>query len=376
MSRWYPVSAITVLFGTFYFWLTGHFPALQIILVFIGIATASHLAVSRIRSLALERMLDVPNERSSHISPTPRGGGMPIVMLALPALVIAMVRSGTFDTRTVAMLAMTLAGIALLGFLDDIRSLGAPVRLLTHVIAAIVVTAAIGPIDAITFATGTSLNLNSLAFPLTVTWIVGLTNAYNFMDGIDGIAGSQALIAALAWTIVGALSANTFLVIIGITLAGGSAGFLSQNWPPARIFMGDVASGFLGFTFAILTVVAAQAEPRAVIAGVLFVWPFVFDTLFTFARRLYRRENVLHAHRSHLYQRLVIAGASHKTVTTIYAILSCICSLVGILIYCGRLEESAAPLVAAAGTAGTIYFMTRRAEKRKEPGLMESRRTA
>lgn len=368
MSRWYPGSAITVLFGTIYFWLTGHFPTLEICLLFVGIATASYVVVAQVRSLALERMLDVPNERSSHSSPTPRGGGISIVILAFPALLIAAFRSPAFGTRTATLMAVTSAGIALVGFWDDIRSLGARIRLLTHVIAAIVATAAIGAIDAVMFAMGTSIDLKWLAFPLTVMWIVGLTNAYNFMDGIDGIAASQALIAALAWTIVGSLSANSFLLIIGIAVAGGSAGFLWHNWPPARIFMGDVGSGFLGFTFAILTLVAARTEPRAVIAGILFVWPFVFDTVFTFARRLYRGENVFHAHRSHLYQRLVIAGASHKSVTTIYATLSCICALAGILVYQGRPGASALPPAVAVGTALAIYLMVRRSEKHRAGG--------
>ena len=138
------------------------------------------------------------------------------------------------------------------------------------------------------------------------------------MDGIDGIAGGQAVVAGLGWAALGWLSDQPLVGILGILLAASSLGFLGHNWPPARIFMGDVGSAFLGFTFAVLAVAAAQRDARLALAGVLLVWPFIFDACFTFLRRLRNGENVFAAHRSHLYQRLVIAGYSHRTVTLLY----------------------------------------------------------
>ena len=111
-------------------------------------------------------------------------------------------------------------------------------------------------------------------------------------------------------------------------LAGSSLGFLGHNWPPARIFLGDVGSAFLGYTLAVLPVIAALLEPRLALAGVLLVFPFVFDTSFTLLRRWRRGENIFVAHRSHLYQRLVIAGYSHRAVTLLYAGLA----LVGVVL--------------------------------------------
>jgi UDP-N-acetylmuramyl pentapeptide phosphotransferase/UDP-N-acetylglucosamine-1-phosphate transferase len=105
---------------------------------------------------------------------------------------------------------------------------------------------------------------------------------------------------------------------MGLLLAAASSGFLLHNWPPARIFMGDAGSGFLGFSFAVLPLLASPENPALLIVGVLLLWPFVFDTTFTLVRRLCRRENVFQAHRSHLYQRLVIAGLSHPAVTLLY----------------------------------------------------------
>jgi UDP-N-acetylmuramyl pentapeptide phosphotransferase/UDP-N-acetylglucosamine-1-phosphate transferase len=109
---------------------------------------------------------------------------------------------------------------------------------------------------------------------------------------------------------------------LGVLVAGSSLGFLGHNWPPARIFMGDVGSAFLGFTLATLAMAGGLPDPRLPLAGVLVVWPFVFDTTFTILRRLRRGENIFAAHRSHLYQRLVIAGWSHRTVTLLYLSLA------------------------------------------------------
>ena len=167
-----------------------------------------------------------------------------------------------------------------------------------------------------------------LGVPLAFFWVVGLTNAYNFMDGIDGLAGSQAVIAGVGWAGLGWLRGEPLVSLLGLLVAGSSLGFLLHNWPPARIFMGDVGSAFLGFTFAALSVLAAQQNPRLAVAGILLLWPFIFDTIGTFLRRLRRRENVFAAHRSHLYQRLVIAGYSHRTVTLLYSGLA----LVGLVL--------------------------------------------
>jgi UDP-N-acetylmuramyl pentapeptide phosphotransferase/UDP-N-acetylglucosamine-1-phosphate transferase len=138
------------------------------------------------------------------------------------------------------------------------------------------------------------------------------------MDGIDGIAGGQALVAGSGWAIIGYMSGETFAGLIGVLLAATSLGFLFHNWPPARIFMGDVGSAFIGFTLAVLPIMAGQRDPRFIIAGVLLVWPFIFDTSFTLVRRMINKENIFEAHRSHIYQRLVIAGYSHRFVTLIY----------------------------------------------------------
>jgi UDP-N-acetylmuramyl pentapeptide phosphotransferase/UDP-N-acetylglucosamine-1-phosphate transferase len=169
------------------------------------------------------------------------------------------------------------------------------------------------------------LNLGWLGLPLTFLWIVGLTNAYNFMDGIDGIAATQAVVVGTGWAIIGFMAHQPPITMMGLLIASASLGFLIHNWPPARIFMGDVGSAFLGYTLAVLPLMAAHvphADARLALMGALLLWPFVFDSSFTFLRRALRGENVLAAHRSHLYQRLVIAGHTHLFVTTLYGVLA------------------------------------------------------
>ncbi len=138
------------------------------------------------------------------------------------------------------------------------------------------------------------------------------------------------MVAGLGWAIIGWLGGQFLIAGIGLVLAASCMGFLGHNWPPARIFMGDVGSAFLGYTFAILPVVTVQYDPRFALAGVLLVWPFIFDALFTFICRILRHENVFTAHNSHLYQRLVATGYSHNKVASLYiglAMLGLVCSV-------------------------------------------------
>jgi UDP-N-acetylmuramyl pentapeptide phosphotransferase/UDP-N-acetylglucosamine-1-phosphate transferase len=167
---------------------------------------------------------------------------------------------------------------------------------------------------------------------LNVIWVVGFTNIYNFMDGIDGLAGSQAAIAGIGWAVLLLALEQKQLGLFAILLAGSSLGFLFLNRPRALIFMGDVGSTFLGFSLAMLPVLvfARLNDPRSLVAGALFVAPFALDGGFTILRRARRGENVFEAHRSHVYQRLNKLGYSHLQITALYALyasLSAGCAL-------------------------------------------------
>ena len=269
--------------------------------VIFGLAwVVSAILVRLIRAWAEHQaILDHPNERSSHTAPTPRGGGIAIVLLTLAG-------SAFWMTPRFAIVAVAAMVIAIVSWIDDLRHLPPALRLGVQILAALPVATLFTPI---------------VWAPLALVWIVGLTNAYNFMDGIDGIAGGQAVVAGLAWAWFGMATQQPLIAAIGLLIAGSSAGFLMHNWQPARIFMGDVGSAFLGFTFASLAVMA-WPNLRLVAAGVLVVWPFVADASFTFLRRALRRERVMEAHKSHIYQRLHQRGLSHAAVAMIYVVLA------------------------------------------------------
>lgn len=294
----------------------------------------SYLSIRGLLHLLNHRRLffDIPNERSSHARPTPRGGGIAIVAITIGGMAVyLLLNSPAWWTAALSYVGGATI-VAIVSWLDDWRSLPYLVRLAAHTVAAAVVILGIGFWEGVGLSAdiGWALPLAVLGPILTLLWIVGLTNAYNFMDGIDGMAGTQAVIGGLAWGIIGFVAGQPPVMVVGLLVAASSAGFLGHNWQPARIFMGDVGSAFLGYTFAVLPLLLAhltEAPRLAAVAlpiGGLIVWLFLFDTLFTFLRRWRHGENLFTAHCTHLYQRLVLSGRSHAAVTTLYAILSSI----------------------------------------------------
>jgi UDP-N-acetylmuramyl pentapeptide phosphotransferase/UDP-N-acetylglucosamine-1-phosphate transferase len=156
---------------------------------------------------------------------------------------------------------------------------------------------------------------------LALLWIVGCINAFNFMDGIDGLAGGQGVVLGLAWLAVGLLMPWPSLQLLGLLLASSSTGFLLHNWAPARIFMGDSGSAFLGYWAA----VAPFCTPRPghlLVPAALIIWPLLFDSGLTLLRRVHAGESLLVAHRGHLYQRLVDRGAGQARVAAAYVVLA------------------------------------------------------
>ena len=261
--------------------------------------------------------LDLPNERSSHSRPTPRGGGLVILAGFFAGLAIWLALGGSLSPRALGWLAGAVL-VAGASFTDDLRSLSAGLRLIVHILGAAVLT-----------LLGVELRsvVAIVTLPIAFAYVVVLTNVYNFMDGIDGLAASQAIVAGTATAVAGLLIANPVVAVGGSLLAAASAGFALYNLPPARLFMGDVGSTFLGFSFAGLALLAnigvGGGKLPNEFAAFLFA-PFLFDSLVTLARRILRGERWYAAHRSHFYQRLVLAGLSHGQVTGLYTALAVI----------------------------------------------------
>ncbi len=271
------------------------------------------------------RIIDIPNERSSHSTITPRGGGIGIVVSFLMGVaLLAFTNDLPLHERYFFGFFFTTLIVATIAFYDDYK--GCPVRFkLAGFLIATVAALSTGIVIEGTFIPYLGeINLGLLAYPLTLLWIFGLTNSYNFMDGLDGMAASTSIVAAAFLALISFQHGSQFIYLAALTLAAGSLGFLIFNLPPAKIFMGDVGSTFLGLCFAIMAVIAARYDHSHIS---LFVVPmlllhFIFDTAFTFFRRLFVGEPVLQAHRSHLYQLLNRLGLSHGAVTSIFTMMA------------------------------------------------------
>jgi UDP-N-acetylmuramyl pentapeptide phosphotransferase/UDP-N-acetylglucosamine-1-phosphate transferase len=298
--------------------------AMDTLFLLVGLSALSWLLVLGVLHWARRRqILDIPNHRSSHSRPTPRGGGLVIVAVTL----VAGVGYAAWHPAQWSLLAYLLgmSVIALVGWVDDLRSIPYRVRFVCHIFAALLILVALG----LSHAFVSSPVPWWAAAPVLMIWLVGLTNVYNFMDGIDGLDGGQAVAAACWWLVIGTLLGMPAIATLALAVAASSAGFLLHNWSPARIFMGDVGSTSLGYTFAVLPLLSWQLSGQwsMLIGGALVVWPFIFDGGLTIIRRALRGENIFQAHRSHLYQRLVIGGWRHSTVSALYIVYALVCAV-------------------------------------------------
>ena len=306
-----------------------------IIFIVLGLFAAvfSGLGIEFLRRYAERQrvLIDIPNERSSHSQPKPRGGGIMIVLITLIG-VLGLLLIG--PARSMSLLTFLICGgiIAFVGWIDDMRSLSTTLRLAIQVLCALVSILGIGYFNKLTVG-NSAFSLGLVGIPFTIVWLVGLTNAYNFMDGIDGIAGGQAVVGGLAWLGFGLIQQVPIVSIIGLLIASSSLGFLWHNWQPSRIIMGDVGATFLGYSFAVLPLLFENHTPileNGLWFSMLVLCAFLADTGITMLRRALRRENIFQAHRSHFYQRLVISGWSHARVSALYIVLSVLGSLFAI----------------------------------------------
>ena len=267
-----------------------------------------------LRQYALAKsLIDVPNARSSHVVPTPRGGGVAIVVSFLVALIFATSMGAVTWTLMWALMGAGM-GIAVLGFLDDHGHIVARWRLLGHFIAATWALYWIGGLPPLTVL-GFVFDLGWVGHVLAAFYLVWLLNLYNFMDGIDGIASVEAIFVCLGATLLYWLTGNSELAPLPLLLAFAVSGFLYWNFPTARIFMGDAGSGFLGITLGILSLQAAWAAPQLLWSWLILLGVFIVDATWTLFRRLLRREKIYEAHRSHAYQFASRTYKKHLPVT-------------------------------------------------------------
>lgn len=295
---------------------------------------AAVLIASYLLTLVIKRaagrlgLIDIPNERSSHAIPTPTGGGLAIAVSSTLALGL-LAAVGILPARLFLALVPGGAAVAAVGFIDDRKSLPAPIRLLVHFLAAAWAVACIGPVHLFSVGPDTP-GLNWLDYAVSTVGIAWFLNMFNFMDGIDAIAASEAVFLCAGTSLLALFSAAVSYIAGGALVIGAaSAGFLVWNWPPARTFMGDVGSGYLGFVFAVLGVASGAHSGSALCSCLILAGVFVVDSTFTLVRRFMRGERITEAHRTHAFQ-VLAQRLGHRNVTLAVGLVN-----LGWLLPCG-----------------------------------------
>ncbi|WP_448106824.1 MraY family glycosyltransferase [Pseudomonas azerbaijanoccidentalis] len=279
-----------------------------------ALAGLSFALTALVRRYALSRsLLDVPNDRSSHSVPTPRGGGVAIVLSFLVAL-LAMFAGALMSPAIFFALAGAGSMTAVVGFLDDHGHVAARWRLLAHFVAAVWAVWWLGGLPPIILY-GVHMDAGWFGHLLAVIYLVWILNLYNFMDGIDGIAGVEAISVCLGGCLLFWAGGHSDYAWPSVLLAVCVVGFLCWNFPPAKIFMGDAGSGFLGVMLGILSLQAAWISSEIFWGWLILLGVFVVDATFTLLRRLVRGEKVYEAHRSHAYQFASRRFGKHLPVT-------------------------------------------------------------
>lgn len=267
------------------------------------------------------RLLDIPNQRSSHVYPTPRGGGLAFVLaFSLSLGLVGIV--GLADGLSVAALLGSGFMVAALGFADDRGHIAARWRLLGQGVAAGYSLYLIGGVPAVDVF-GVTLELGVMSYIVAGLYLVWLVNLYNFMDGIDGIAGVEAICVCVGGVLLYWRTGNSEYAWMPLLLGTSVAGFLLWNWPPARIFMGDVGSGFLGIVLGVMSIQAGWVLPGLFWGWLILLGLFVVDATVTLLRRLLRREKVYEAHRMHAYQH-ASRRYGHRPVTIAAGVINLI----------------------------------------------------
>ena len=284
-----------------------------------GLALVSALLV---RLMIARPILDHPDHRKAHSRPTPKGGGVGIVaafILGMLVLYHVAVFARVAEPRFIGTIlaAIAIAGVALADDMADFRFI---VKLSAQALAALVALASGLVVTRLALPWIGVVELGWLAWPLTLFWILACTNAVNFMDGLDGLVGGSLLIVCAGLGLVAALQGGWFIYAACLILAAGILGFLPFNLHPARIFMGDVGSQFLGFVLAVLGVAAARldAAQLSFLLVPLLLFALLFDTGFTILRRAALGERISAPHRTHLYQMAQRSGLGDRAVAAIH----------------------------------------------------------
>ncbi|MBP2811677.1 MraY family glycosyltransferase [Acinetobacter baumannii] len=293
---------------------------MNVIMSFIILFLISFVLTFSVRKYALRKnIIDLPNFRSSHVKPTPRGGGVAIVISVLMALLYSYI-SQFISLNDFFIIGGSCLLIALLGFCDDHAHINSMLRLSIHFITATFIVFSLDGFAQVSVFN--NLNLGFFTNILAILFLVWLLNLYNFMDGINGIASIEAISVGLSLALLYSwYDINNFILLAITSIV---CGFLVWNFPKAKIFMGDVGSSFLGFLFAVLALYALKIDFKLFLAWIICLGVFIVDATFTIIRRILRGEKIYQAHRSHAYQYAARYFDSHTPVTLAVLIINLI----------------------------------------------------
>lgn len=315
--------------------------------------------VRAIRRYAMQPALSTYSTAGKYT--VPNGGGL--IILAVVVLIFMPVGFALSDPTPVVRFALAGTLMGMIGFFDDLRALSRPLRLIAQILAAMIFIPAV-PIQAIGLPR-LDLELPGIfAYLVSIGWIVGLSNVYNYMDNIDGLAGSQAILTSLFWALIALISGNSLVLLLAVLLAGASAGFLMLNSQPTTIFLGEIGGTFLGFSIAAMPMLMQNESPRLIVTGALFVSLIVFDAALTFARYLPALQIRSRPTRSHLYERLIGLGDPRPYVLRLYLLISACFSVAGVLYW--REPAWVALLVVVFGCV-TLFIWVRQREHTVAP---------
>lgn len=308
--------------------------------------------------LKAHQFMDCPNERSAHQAPTPRGGGLSIIFTLILGVFIFI--SLGYKVPGIELFA-ALVLMAIAGLLDDRFSLPIGVRLFVQLFAALIVYSKIGGFENFPLPEPLNFQLGIAALPVNMLWILAVVNIFNFLDGIDGYAAVQSVLAGLFLAIADWMGP---VMPVGLCIAGASLGYLTYNWHPAKVFMGDVGSSSLGFLFACLPFYVQSLTPeKSVFLTSLLLWFFLADGTFTLIRRAFRGEKIWVPHRSHLYQRLTTSGWSQDRVVLWVMSFSALLSVLTVANQYFRMINDWVLLVVAMLLFGGYVWLSIRVEK-------------
>lgn len=285
-------------------------------------AVLALLSAAAVRAMIAWPILDHPNARSSHVRPTPRGGGVGIVLafVAGTAVLYAAAEFARLPPPQFLGVIGAAVAIALVSLWDDVADLRFSVKLAAQGVAALVAVGSGLVLERVALPVWGEVPLGWAGVALTLFWIVGCTNAVNFMDGLDGLVGGAVFLASVILCLIAGEEGGWFVYAAALFLAAGLAGFLPFNLHPARIFMGDVGSQFLGFVMAVLAVAAARFDAAQIsfLIVPLLLFGLLFDAAFTLLRRAARGERIAAAHRTHLYQMAQRSGLGVRAVAAVH----------------------------------------------------------